>query len=155
MFSRIALLTAIFASFFWNDAHAQTITTTQALDFGEIVVRNNNAQREINLQSTGAFTADGEIVFLSNPQEGIYSCTGFPPATAITSVTVTVTQQVVNIGGSGPNFTIDNFDIDAPANTGTGNFTINLGARLRTSGNGVHYEGSEDFDGIMDLTVNY
>ncbi len=146
----LALATIMCAS---PQASAQTITTTQNLNFGEGVVTDNDAQHVIMLQFDGTLTNDPEFLFVTVPQEGIYQLAGTAPLTAISSVVVTVDQQVL---GPGQDFTIDNFDIDAPATTdGSGEATIRIGARLRTSGTSINYTPSALFNGQFTITVNY
>ena len=132
---------------------AADVTTTQELDFGEAVITGNDVPYAINLQSNGNYTSDGVFIFVEDPQEGIYFVDGLPPNTAITSVTVVVDQQMI---GPGEDFTIDNFDIDAPSTSNeNGEITINLGARLQTSGTSLPYVHNADFESIMTITINY
>ena len=133
-------------------AQAQTITPVQNLSFGEGVVTDNSAQHSIIIQADGTLMNDPEFRFVTLPQEGIYNLTGAAALAPITSVLVTVDQQVI---GPGQDFTIDSFDIDAPANTdGSGAATIRIGARLRTSGTSINYTPSALFNGQFTITVN-
>ena len=139
-----------------SSAFAQTINTTQALDFGEGILMDNTAQREIDLAEDGSYTNDPEIVFTSGntPVPGIYRLTGDTPFRAISSVTITVDQQLIGPGGF--MFTIDDFDIDHPATTDfAGEATIRVGARIRSSGLGGPYPGGGTFTGDLEISVNY
>ena len=139
--------------FVYQGAFAQTINTLQDLTFGEAVLTDNSAPREILLNEDGSFSSDSQYLFVTNPQPGIYEVTGQTPSTAITSVTMTV---IANPNATGREFTIDNFDIDHPAATdGAGEATIRVGARLQSSGNGTTYPASTTFNGTLQLTVNY
>lgn len=134
-------------------AHAQSINTVQALSFGEAVLTNNAASREILLSEDGSFTSDPQYLFVTDPLPGIYQVTGQTPGLAITSVTVTVNLQPT---GGGRQFIVDNFDIDHPANIdGAGEATIRVGARFRSTGDGMSYPTSTTFNGNLQLTVNY
>ena len=134
-------------------AFAGTINTIQDITFGEAVLTNNNAQREILLSEDGSFTNDPQYLFVTTPEPGIYEVTGQTPLRTITSVTVTV---ITHPNATGRQFTIDNFDIDhPPATDGAGEATIRVGARLQSSGNGTIYPASTTFNGSLQLTVNY
>lgn len=144
------LLVALCASM---NAYAQSISVTQALSFGEVVLTDNNAQHEIVIANNGTYTNDPEYLFVTTPDVGIYQLTGDLPNRPIASVTVTVDQQMQ---GGGQQFTIDNFDISHPAQTNaSGEALITVGARIRSSGTGVPYFNSQAFNAILTLSVNY
>lgn len=147
-----AVLSIIFIPMASNSVQAQTIAEEQVLDFGEAVFKYNNMVYEIVLLADGTLTNDPSIVFVTSPQIGRYRISGLTPFEPITSVTITVDTQVI---GAGEDFTIDNFDINHPATAdGSGEAIIYLGARLRTSGSGTHYNPSTSFSGSLVLTVN-
>ena len=155
MYSKLKILfclTLALVVFTSVEARAQSLAETQSLDFGEGLISDNSAQRAINLQANGAFTNDPEIFFVTTPQVGIYALTGATPLLPF-NVGIVVDQQVI---GPGEDFTIDNFDIDAPAATdGSGEATIRVGARLRTSGTGTPYTVSSAFAGQFTITVTF
>ena len=147
----VILLTVIFA--FISPSQAQSITEIEEMNFGQGVVKNNDAQYTIELGADGSYNADPEIVFTNTPDPGEYLATGLPASTPIINVTVSVIQQVV---GDGEDFTIDNFDIDHPASTNaSGELPIYLGARLTTTGTGINYTGDTTFNGIFNLIITY
>lgn len=138
---------------FASETFAQTISTTQALSWGEVILTDNNAQREIVIATDGNFTNDPEFLIVENPDVGVYQLTGDLPNRPIASVTVTVLTQMQ---GGGQQFTMDNFVTSHPATTdGSGNATINVGARIRSSGDGTPYNDSQAFSGSLELSVNY
>ena len=152
---RILLFLALFLAVLCpvSGAFAQSISTTQALDFGEAVLLDNTAVREIILDQDASYSSDPEYVFVTNPVPGIYQLTGELPFRAIVSVTIVVDQQML---GAGHQFTIDNFDIDhPPATNGSGEATIRVGARMQSSGTGSTYPTSTSFVGDLELSVNY
>ena len=139
-----------------GEVKAQTINVTQALDFGEAILTDNFAQREIIVASDGTFSHDPEYVVVTNPEEGIYQLTGDLPNRPIASVTIIVNQELIGPGGF--QFTIDNFDIDHPTQTNNfGEATIRVGARIRSSGVGGFYAYPDGgtFNGDLTLSVNY
>ena len=138
---------------FGGGAFAQTISTTQALSWGEVILTDNTAQHEIVIATDGNFTNDPEFLIVENPDVGVYQLTGDLPNRPISSVTVTVDRQMQ---GGGQEFTMDNFTTSHPATTdGSGNATINVGGRLRSSGSGTPYNTSQAFTADLTLTVNY
>lgn len=137
-----------------SSVFAQTISTTQALAFGEAVLMDNTAAREIIVDQDGSFTSDPEYTLITTPVPGIYQLTGDAAFRAISSVTVVVDQEMIGPGGF--QFTLDNFDIDHPVQTnGAGEATIRVGARMRSSGLGGLYPGGGTFTGNLTLSVNY
>jgi len=129
-----------------------TITPTRNLSFGEALFFDNNAVRTIEISVFNTFTADSEYNFVTDPVSGVYTLNGASAFDNI-SVSATVTGQPT----LGPQtFTIDNLVIDAPAQTdGTGQAVINLGGRLRSSGNGTTYSFSQVFTGTIELEVSF
>ena len=145
------LLVSMIALFCANNALAQSIEIVRQIDFGEVIVKNNDSVHEINVSHFGGYSADPAFIFLSTPLSGIYRLRGATPGQTISNVTITVTQQVTT---GGQQFNIDNFDIDYPSIVdGSGEALIRVGARLRTSGNGLMYYNLTDFLGFMDLEV--
>lgn len=134
------------------DCFAQTITPLQNMTFGLGVVRNNNAQHFVTVEPDGDFTHSSDIILINDPQEGIYELTG---ADALSAITVTATLNQ-NILGPGQDFTLDNFNIDAPTSTDVnGEVVVNVGARMRTSGTSIDYNPSSSFTGSFVLTITY
>lgn len=150
MLLRIAVFLLVFMPVM--PCFAQTVTELQELSFGRGIVKNNNSVREIVISPAGTFTNDSEIVFIDDPERGIYRLTGATPFQTITSVNVTVNQQMI---GAGEDFTLDAFNPSFPAQTDTnGEAIINLGARMRTTGSSINYQSSTIFGGILTLEVN-
>ena len=138
---------------FVGPAAAQSINTVQDLSFGEAVLTNNMAPREIILSEDGSFSNDPEYLFVTTPEPGIYRVVGQTPLRTITSVTVVVNTQP---SGGGRQFIIDNFDVDHPSSTDVaGEATIRVGARFRSTGDGTTYPVQTTFNGDLQITVNY
>ncbi len=132
--------------------YAQSVTVLKELNFGEAVVTSNSAQYSIDVRSNGSFFGDSVFVFLTQPTEGIYRIEGLPVSTNVANVTIQVDQQMI---GPGTDFIIDNFDIDAGETTNSsGELLINLGARLRTTGNGQNYLHNATFNSALTVTIN-
>lgn len=132
---------------------AQTMSMPQALDFGEAIVTNNNSTHSITVSPGGGVSADPEFIVLTNPQPAIVQITGGTPGQAITSVNVTVNT---NPNASGQSFTIDNITTSYPSNLdGSGSAQVLVGARLNTSGTATHYNASTNFNGALDIEINF
>lgn len=149
-FFALIFIACLFCSFA-NPASAQSISLVQELDYGEAVVKDNDSQHSLIVNASGGVSADAEFAVIVSPQEGVYRLTGATAFQPISSVIVTVDQQVLN---AGEQFIIDNFDIDFPATADiNGEAIISVGARLRTSGTGTPYTGSTTFNGFLTLAV--
>lgn len=134
-------------------AHAQNIATDRTLSFGEGIVTDNSAPYSISLQADGDYVADPAIVLMTPPQPGLYKLTEMIPLTVITNVTITVNQQML---GPGQDFTIGDFDIEAPDESDIdGEAIIELGATITTSGNGAAYTDNANYEAEMTLNVFY
>jgi hypothetical protein len=137
----------------FSQVFAQTISVVQPLSWGEAVLTDNTAQREIVIATDGNFTNDPEFLIIENPDVGVYQLTGDLPNRPIASVTVTVDRQMQ---GGGQEFTLDSFTTSHPATTdGSGNATINVGGRMLSSGSGTPYNTSQPFTADLTLSVNY
>lgn len=133
---------------------AQTITTIQAMNFGEAILTDNNAQHAITVRFNGNVTSDPEYIFIGGaPVRGIYEITGGVPMQRLDTVTVTVDQELLGGGGQ---FIIDDFDIQSPNRlNGAGEGTIRIGARIRSTGSGTPPPTSTTFNGLMTLDVTF
>ncbi len=129
------------------------VTTIQAFDFGEWVVKNNDAQHEITINTNGSYTYDSAgFIEISPPQEGIFDLDGMTPNTSIVSVVVT---QFSPLSGSGIDFEMINFQETHSASTdGLGVARITVGGTARTSGAGGSYV-DQTFNGIVQIQINF
>ena len=133
-----------------QDARAQSIVTVQALDFGEAVVRRNDATYSMTVTDTGNLSADANFLHLTPVAEGIYRLTGAAANRPIV-VGIIVDQQMIAPGEA---MIIDNFDINAPATTdGSGEALIRVGARVSTDASGTPYSGNANFLAQMTLSI--
>lgn len=133
-----------------QDVRAQSIVRVQELDFGEAVVRRNDATYSMTVLTNGNLSAGTNFLHLTGVTQGIYRLTGATPNRPIT-VGITVDQQMIAPGEA---MIIDNFSIDAPATTdGSGEALIRVGARVSTDASGTPYMGNSNFLAQMTLTV--
>lgn len=148
----LILLLLLFSATF-SHVSAQTITTIQDIDFGQAVITNNNAQYQIVINPNGSYTADPEFSFVTTPSEGIYLLSGAPARQRIDNIIITVDQQM---NGTGEDFIIDSFNVrNNPQTNNAGELTVELGARLRTSGSGINYTAETSFNAIMTMDIIY
>ena len=133
--------------------NAQTLTTTQKLDFGESVITENDRRYAMNVNSNGSFLSDPAFVVLRIPNEGVYQVTGLPPSTMISAIKIRAETQLL---GPGQDFIIDSFDVDAPDRSDVnGELIIRIGARLQTSGTGVAYTQSAQYDSNINVEIEF
>ncbi|MBI2235143.1 MAG: DUF4402 domain-containing protein [Micavibrio aeruginosavorus] len=129
-----------------------TIDTSQAMSFGTFAVRNNTAQHMIVIDPiTGNGTYDAALLEIDPVQRGIYVMEGLPPNTPITLI---FTNATLTPSGPGPSFSVSDFTDNSPVSDAAGDATFLVGATLRTSGNGQHYN-SDSYSGTFDLQIAY
>lgn len=141
--SGLILPLAVFLALFLEGqaAWAQTLTENNRLTFGRIVMRDNNAPRDVALTPTGSYVADPAYVFYAEtPQLGSYTINGQTPnAVMDIMLDVAATAITPNGGGGGAaQFTlVDPFTVPAVVVTnGGGSATFEIGATLRSDGSG-------------------
>ncbi len=134
------------------DAYAQ-VTTVQALNFGNWISRNNNAQYDITVNTDGSFSFDGAGFFIiSAPVEGIYDITTPQVNAVIASVNVT---ENTRLNGAPGFFNIVNLQETHIATTnGLGIARVTVGATARTSGNTQPYQ-DQNYNGSIDIEINF
>ena len=137
-------------------AHAG-IVIFQDLNFGEWIVKRNDAVYSINVNISGpayTFDAAGFIEINSTAQNGRYRITGLTPSAAVASVVVT---QITPLSGpSGPNFQMSSFQVSHPASTnGAGNLNnVLVGGTASTDGTGTAYV-DQTYTGTLQIQVNF
>jgi hypothetical protein len=137
-----------------QSAEAQTVTTVQALNFGEWLSLNNNAEYEITINTDGSYSSDGAgFIEISAPQEGIYDIEdGFTPSTPVASVVVS--QQAVLTFGGGV-FQMDAFQETHSATVdGGGVVRVTVGGTANTSGNSTAYVDGT-YNGTLQIQINF
>lgn len=125
----------------------------QALNFGEWVVTNNNSTQTATVQTNGSYSNSPAMILISPPEPGIYLISGLPTNMTIQSVDVTMLTPMQSMGQS---FTIDNFTTQlSSSNTGpSGETTLTLGARARSSANGIPYPDTT-YTGDIMIVLNF
>jgi len=129
------------------------VTTIQALSFGSFIVKNNNAQYDITVNTNGSYTFDGAgFIEIAPPQEGIFDLDGMTPLNAVTSVTVT---QTIPLSGSGEGFQMVNLQESHTAIVNlAGEIRVTVGGTARTSGNGNPYM-DQTYNGQLEIQINF
>lgn len=125
----------------------------QALNFGEWVVTNNNSAQTATVQTNGSYSNSPAMILLAPPEPGIYLISGLPANMNIQSVDVTMLTPMQSMGQS---FTVDNFTTQlSSSNTGpSGETTLTLGARARSSANGNPYPDTT-YTGDIMIVLNF
>ena len=132
---------------------AQTVTTVQALDFGEWLSYGNAAEYEITVNTDGSYSADAAFIKITAPQEGIYDIEGgFTPFTPVASVVVT--QQAV-LACCGNTFSMDTFqETHSAAVDAAGVVRVTVGGTANTSGNSSAYVDGT-YNGSINIQINF
>lgn len=128
------------------------VTITQPITFGEFVLRNNTAVRQMTINAKNQLTQDAAFITLVAPQRGSVNVSGFPTKT---NLIINVTFNTLS-SGSGDVFTVNNA-VTFPTSVKTDNFgnaSFFVGATLNTSGGGGFYPNAT-YNGLMTVSVNY
>lgn len=137
-----------------RSAEAQTVTTVQALDFGEWLSYGNDGEHEITVNSDGSYSADGAgFVIISAPQRGIYDIENdFTPGAPVASVVI---SQIAALTYAGGTFHMDAFQETHSANVdGNGVVRVMVGGTANTSGNSSPYiDGT--YNGTLQIQINF
>lgn len=133
-------------------AYAQ-VSTVQALNFGNWISRNNNAQYDIIINTDGSYSFDASGFFLiSAPVEGVYDIQTAQINTVITSVVVT---EASRLNGAPGFFDLVNLQETHIATTnGLGIARVTIGGTARTSGNTQPYQ-DQAYAGSIDIDINF
>tara|TARA_B100000686_G_scaffold258199_1_gene270428 strand:- start:30 stop:488 length:459 start_codon:yes stop_codon:yes gene_type:complete len=129
------------------------INETQALTFGEFALSNNASSHQLTISPLGVVSKDQAVKLIVEPEEAVFDVSGFPGSTPLI-INVSFNNLTSLDGGSA--FTISNPSIWPAAVTTdpAGNATFNVGATLRTSGDGGFYPDS-NYNGTMTVSVNF
>ena len=134
-----------------NTAHAAVIVL-QELNFGEWLIKSNIGVQSVTVQTDGSYSNTADMIMLLPPTQGIYVIDGLNPSSVIASVNVTMLTPLSN--GSGEDFTADTFTTISPDTDAGGQPTITLGARARSSGNGLSYTDGVH-NGTLEIVINF
>lgn len=133
----------MFFIFYSSSIRSETITEVKTLDFGVIVLKNNNANYVMNMTFSGNITADPEIIIIESGHPAEYDLSDFPPNTQLT-IDIIAPDTETNLAGaidpSTSQFTITNYHTSSSIITtdALGNATISVGATLTSSGTGFY-----------------
>lgn len=145
-------LSFAFSSLVASHSHAQSFNQTRAMDFGRVALTTYDQVGTLVLDPDGSYTASSEIVVIDAPVPARFEGGGFPANTAATLV-VTDGDATLGGGGTGQVFTIRDY-VSSPStlvSNGAGDLIFDLGATLRSEGDGNSYT---DGDYSTDITVS-
>ena len=128
------------------------VLVLQELNFGEWLIKTNVGVQSVTVQTDGSYSNTPDMIMLLPPTEGIYVIDGLNPSSVITSVNVTMLTPLTN--GSGEDFTVDTFTTISPDTDAGGQTTITLGARARSSANGLPYTDGVH-TGTVQIVINF
>lgn len=125
------------------------------MDFGRIAVTNYNTVGSLVLNPDGSYNASPEILVLDPPAPARFEADGLPPNTAA-ALTVTDANATLGGTGTGQGFTVEDF-VPSPStlvSNGAGTLVFDLGATLRSEGDGGSYtDGSYTADITVTLVL--
>jgi len=151
-FMRLLVLAGLFLAFA-APAHAVTVNTTQAINFGTWFIPGNAGAYSVTINTDGSSSNSPQLVRVRSPQKGIYVLGDLPINTVINSLDFSQGQALTTAGGEV--FTMTSFQSDSPLVTdGVGDLPLVLGATVETSGNGSGY-GRGVFTGQINVEINY
>lgn len=128
------------------------VSVVQALHFGSFVVKSNDAQYDIVVNTDGSYSFDPDgYIEISPPQEGVFDIDGLPTNSVINSVVITQTTPLSGIGGS---FQMLDFQELHTNTDGLGVATITIGATARSSGSGIAY-ADDTYSGELLVEINF
>jgi hypothetical protein len=129
------------------------VTVIQELDFGQFIVKNNDAQHDITINPGGVYSFSGAgLVEISPPEDGIYDIDGLPPNSVITSINITQLNPLQGV--TGEVFQMVNMQSSFSSTNGSGVARIGIGGTARTSGNGNPY-ADQTYNGILQIQINF
>jgi len=137
---------------------AASITEQRALNFGTVALKDNNSAHQMNISFNGDINADPAFIIITPGTPAEYLLTGFT-ANTLLNITILVPSSTTMLAGqsdpSTSQFTIDNHHSFSPVVTTDilGEATINIGARLTTSGVGFYKDAM--YIAPMTISVNY
>ena len=150
-FSAYFLFCVLISTLSLRAAHGAVIVD-QAFSWGTIGMTDNNTPSALTILTNGSTIVTGSIVEIVGATPGIFTITGLPANTAISSTSISVISPMQR-GGSEV-FTVDNFIVNAPASTTGTSAQFTIGGRLLTTGSGTGY-----IDGLygttLELTINF
>ncbi len=149
---KVLLFVYVVVGMFLSNNTLAAVATVQALDFGEWVVKLNDAEYDITINTDSSYSFDSvAFVEITAPQKGIYDFTGLTPNA---SITVTVTQNSP-LTAFGPDFEMVSLQkLHASTTDPAGAVTITVGGTARTSGSSGPYS-DETFNGELQILIEF
>ena len=134
---------------------APALTVTQALAFGTIFLKNNDAVYSATITPLGILSYDSAFLFMGHAKNAAYSLSGADPDMDI-NVSFDPSPLTLSCSCGSPDLTLDNFTISPvlPHTNLAGHTTFKLGATLLTSGSGPTY-GDGAYSGTVTINLDY
>lgn len=134
MIIALMLLECFFAS---KNVYAGT-TVTQALNFGEWAVYNNDSAYEVTISTDGSYSYNASgFIMISPPEKGIFIIDSLTANAAVQSVSISQTSPMMYIGNSFQMNTFQKAHASTVASDGT--LTITVGGTAISSGTTASY----------------
>jgi hypothetical protein len=126
------------------------------LDFGSIVVADNNSSQRISINYTGSISSTTGIYIVTPPATGEFLLTNYP-----SEQQVFITARSIQAQSNSDIYTADQFtltDVDVPSVITTdpaGSATLYVGGTLETSGSGINSYTNTQYRITYQISVNY
>jgi len=153
-----AIFKIIVLLFFSALVQAEQVSQQQALSFGTVALRDNNSAHQMSISFNGIINADPAFIIITPGNPAEFLLTGFTTNTFVNIAILVPSSTTILATGVDPStsqFTIDNHHTFAPGviTNMLGEATINVGARLTTSGVGYYKDAL--YIAPMTISVNY
>ncbi|MFT5758384.1 MAG: hypothetical protein ACI9LM_003125 [Alteromonadaceae bacterium] len=155
---KFIIFSIFLGSIFPSSIFAEAITQQTALSFGTIALRDNASSHQMSISFDGSIIADPAFIIITQGNPAEFLLSGFTANTLI-NINILVPSTTTMLAGatdpSSSQFTIDNHHSFAPIVTTNllGEATINIGARLTTSGIGFYKDSM--YIAPMTISVSY
>lgn len=132
------------------------VTIIQSLNFGKIVMTNNNFQASMIIDPVGNVQIIGGIAVLERGNHAVYELSNLPANTVLSpNVQVINSQMIANISSE------ETFRLTLLPNQNTlitdstGSATLTVGGRIDSSGSGSIRFSDTDYESAIQITINY
>lgn len=133
---------------------AAGLVVEQALDFGTIVITDNNSVSQLTIPMSGNATSSNKIYITRQGQAAQLRFFSYPAFTVLSFAPVFPVQSTNGVGAT-QEFTLSQILMPPTATTNaTGEVLVKMGAVLQSSGSGLQYQNT-DYQFAISIVVTY
>lgn len=135
---------------------SQSLTETQALDLGTVVVARNNSVSTVSIDKDGNYRTTGSIYVIKVGEPAIFEASGFAGNQRL-NITVTSAQGTTNTAAFSPEqFTVQSYEAQDFIKTNPlGNATFIVGAVFATTGSSSLNFRDTQYTARYAVTINF